>query len=160
MSIVEKLHKIQSSVSVIDKTGHNKFSGYDYVQLGGILERLNPLLNKLGLVLVQSVVESDCDYRPVSEKAYYSVARCVVETTLREVESGETITNLSSGFSMDKNGDKAAFKSITGARKYGLTMMFKVHWDSVEPEEDTPNFNIKKRSASPKHYAATDDDFF
>ena len=69
----------------------------------------------------------------------------MVETTLTDSESGEKVRNVSSGFAMDKNGDKALFKAITGARKYGLSMMFKAHWDSVEPEQDTPAPTASKK---------------
>jgi hypothetical protein len=136
-AILAKLHKIQSAVSHIEKAGENKFQGYKYIMLGTILEKVRNPLAEHGLVLTQSVVESKCDLQFNGEKAFYSVGYVKVSTTLLDVETGESISVESAGFSTDKNGDKAIFKAITGARKYGLSLLFKAHWDAVEPEDDS-----------------------
>ena len=151
MSINAKLQAVQDSLQVVDKQGVNAFQKYSYVMLGTILNDLNPLLVANKLVVTQSVEKSEANLE-FTDSCYYSIAHVTLLTTLTDSENGESVNIKSSGFASDKNSDKALFKAITGARKYGLTMMFKLHTDSVEPEEDTPSIGAKtsRKNATPK----------
>jgi hypothetical protein len=144
MSLLSKLHTVQSEVGKLDKAGENKFQGYKYVMLGTILEKLAPLLKANGLVVTQSVKQADSRIE-FTEKCYYSISSVTVETTVADTETGDKLTVVSSGFSTDKNSDKSVFKATTGARKYGLSLLFKAHWDAVEPEDDSQDEPALKR---------------
>ena len=158
MTVQTKLLLVQSELSTfVEKEGTNKFSHYDYVMLGTILSKIKPLLTKHQLTLTASVTEGDCKVE-FQTNTFYSIGSCKVETTLTDVETGEALTNASFGFATDKNGDKALFKAITGARKYGISTLLGLQWDSDdEPEKDTPDlspFESKKvvnRPASRKY---------
>jgi hypothetical protein len=116
--------------------------------LGTILSKIKPVLDKQKLILTASVVEGDCKIE-FQSNGFYSVANCKVETTLTDSETGESISNASFGFATDKNGDKALFKAITGARKYGVSCLFNLQWDADEPEVDTPDLNdVPKKAVS------------
>lgn len=158
MSINAKLKEIQTKVQTVEKQGENKFSHYSYVMLGTILNRVNSLFDEAGILVVQSEVSSTASLE-FTDNGYYSVGHVRLQTTATDVETGESITVESSGFAADKNGDKALFKATTGARKYGLTMLLKLHWDSVEPEEDTPAIGAKSKSTK-KPQASNSDAFF
>ena len=159
MSLQSKLHLVQSELSTfVEKEGTNTFSKYDYVMLGTILSKIKPVLTKHQLTLTASVVEGDCKLEFQNDKVFYSIGNCKVDTTLADVETGESLTNSSFGFATDKNGDKALFKAITGARKYGISTLLGLQWDSTdEPENDTPDLTItterpqsKRREVAPK----------
>jgi len=100
-----------------------------------MLVPLRPFLDELGLVLTQSTSPLSNELR-VIDSAYYTVSAVTCTTTVLDTESGEAYSVESVGFSADKNGDKAAYKAITGARKYGISSLFALEWFSVEPEDD------------------------
>lgn len=161
MNLHEKIQAVQDACQVVDKEGKNKFQGYAYVMLGTILNDINPLLVDNNLIITQSVEDSKCELSFIDDgAAYYSHAHVVVKTTVFDSESGDSLTVNSSGFAADKNGDKALFKAITGARKYGLTMMFKLHTDSVEPESDQPALSAKSSRKNTTSKAPANSNFF
>ena len=136
MSVYSKLHKIQSSIRSVAKNGVNNFQKYSYVTLNDILNAVRPSLSELGLVVFQSVESSEADIQFVDGKTYHSKARVHMTTTLVDIEDNTQISVGSVGFSTDKNGDKAAFKAETGARKYGLLKLFALDTQEAEPESD------------------------
>lgn len=142
----DKLLIIQSKISSIEKEGFNSFSKYSYVMLGTMLERIAPLLKELNLVLTFSEIESNADIIFTEDGKFYSKGYSVVEGTLTDVESGTQEKATASGFALDKNGDKALFKANTGARKYVVASLFRVHWDAVEPEDDEHDINNPKKA--------------
>ena len=162
MSLLIKLQLVQSELSTfVEKEGTNNFSKYNYVMLGTILSKIKPVLDKYKLVITSSVTEGECKLEFQSEKVFYSICSCVVETTVTDSESGEKLSNLSSGFSTDKNGDKALFKAITGARKYGVSCLFNLQWDSTdEPENDTPDLTITTKRPQGKRRDQPTDNFY
>lgn len=139
MTIQSKLFAIQSELHKIDKNGVNNFNKYSYVMLGDILDKIRPHLNKHGLTITQSVDHINSEFIN-TEKAYYTVSTCLCTTTLCDVETGEKIVNTCPGYSADKQGDKSMYKAITGARKYSLSTLFCLDWDSKEPEDDSDDY--------------------
>jgi len=155
MSLLIKLQSLQSELSTfVEKEGTNTFSKYDYVMLGTILSKIKPSLDKYKLILTASVTQAECHIE-FQSNGFYSIGNCKVETILIDSETDERISNCSYGFATDKNGDKALFKSITGARKYGISTLLVLQWDSDdEPEVDTPDLmDVPKKAvtkAAPK----------
>lgn len=133
--LLEKIYEVNKRVTCVDKGGTNTFNKYDYSRLGDILAPLRPLLTELGLVVVQSVTSLDNHVEEHGGK-FYTVSSVSCVTALHDIENGYSMTVNSVGFSMDVQGDKAAYKATTGARKYGMTMLFNLDWDAVEPEDD------------------------
>jgi hypothetical protein len=140
MSLLIKLQSLQSELSTfVEKEGENTFSKYTYVMLGTILSKIKPSLDKYKLILTASVTTAECHIE-FQSNGFYSIGNCKVETILIDSETDERISNCSYGFATDKNGDKALFKAITGARKYGISTLLGLQWDSDdEPEKDTPD---------------------
>jgi hypothetical protein len=136
MSVFTKLHSIQSQVQSVGKNGVNKFQHYNYVMLNDILDAVRPYLKELGLVVFQSTTTHNSRMEFVEEKTFYTTSEVHIDTTLVDIEDNTQITVGSVGFSSDKNGDKAAFKAETGARKYGLLKLFGLDTNEAEPEND------------------------
>lgn len=135
MNLKEKLLAVNKAVTKVDKGGTNNFSKYDYCRLGDILEPLRPHLQELGLIVVQSIEPID-NKLEFMDNGYYTVSSCACLTTVFDTDSDDSLSVSSTGFSTDKNGDKAAYKATTGARKYGISALFCLDWDAVEPEDD------------------------
>ena len=130
-----KIHAVNRRVTCIEKGGENKFAKYSYSRLGDILLPIRPLLTELGLVVTQSTSPID-NHVEEHDGKFYTVSSCSCVTTVYDTETGQSLSVNSVGFSMDKQGDKSAYKAITGARKYGVTSLFNLDWDAVEPEDD------------------------
>jgi hypothetical protein len=142
-NLLAKMVKVNGLVRVVEKGGENKFQKYSYTRLGDILHPLTPILFDLGLVVTQSTTILSHEVREFND-AFYSMSSVECITTLIDSESGESLSVKSVGFSMDKNNDKSVFKATTGARKYGITEMFNLSWDNVEPEDDRFDVNTTK----------------
>lgn len=140
--LLKKIHKVNQKISTVDKGGTNTFSKYNYTRLGDILSPLRPLLLEVGLVVTQSTDPIHNEITFDQEKGcYYTNSACTCLTKVYDIETGESLEVHSVGYSLDKNGDKAAYKAITGARKYGITSLFNLDWDAVEPEDDKYDSN-------------------
>lgn len=143
MSIQEKLYQVQVRVQRVEKSGNNTFSKYSYSTLADMLVPIRPYLDELKLTLVQSIEHIESGML-ITDGGYYSKASVQCTTILTDVETGESIEVKTPGFSSDKNGDKACYKAITGARKYGVSALFNLEWFSVEPED--PQYDDKRFS--------------
>jgi len=55
LNIYEKLSIVKSEIGVLSKTATNPFFKSKYLELGGILSALEPLLEKNGLLLLQAI---------------------------------------------------------------------------------------------------------
>lgn len=145
--LLSKIHKINEQVQCVEKGGKNSFAKYSYSRLGDILSPIRPLLTRFGLVVTQSTSPIHNNVEVIDSK-YYTSSACTCTTTVYDIESGQNISVESVGFSMDKAGDKAAYKAITGARKYGITELFNLDWDAVEPEDDRYDSNRPTRKSN------------
>ena len=141
MSIHDKLYAVQTKVQRVEKSGNNTFSKYSYSTLADMLTPIRPYLEAYHLTLTQSTEHIQTDI-VFTDGGYYSKASVECTTTLTDTETGESIQVKSPGFSADKNGDKACYKAITGARKYGISSLFNLEWFSVEPED--PQWDDKR----------------
>jgi hypothetical protein len=130
-----KLLMIQTELNKVDKGGTNDFNKYKYARLGDVLDALRPYLAIHKFVITQTyeLKENGVEW---TDKGHYSHATVIVITKLTDVETGEVITNSTPGFALDKNSDKALYKAMTGARKYGIVSMFNLDWDAQDPEND------------------------
>ena len=147
--LLSKIREINIRVQNIEKGGENKFAKYSYARLGDILSPIRPLLIEYGLVVTQSTQPID-NHIEVHDDKYYSVSSCTCVTTVYDTLSGTSLSVDSVGFAMDSKGDKACYKAITGARKYGITELFNLDWDAVEPEDDRYDDNRHETVKTPQ----------
>lgn len=139
-NLFKKIFKVQCSLQKIQKGGTNNFSKYEYARLGDVLDPLRPILFENGLYLVQTydMVDVSVDY---TDKGYHTKATVLCTTSVFDSdETGVHYSVKSIGFAMDKNGDKAVYKAMTGARKYGITSLFCLDWDATDPEDDSQEY--------------------
>lgn len=145
MSIYKKLLEMQKKVVGLgkDTAGHN----YKYVSGGKVLENLKPLMNELGLLLKQEIINVEkekIDYKIRSgEKSemWYGVN---FKFTWVDVETGETDVNMFYSSGMN-DWEKGLGSALTYAERYFLLKFFHISTD--EDDIDNPN---RKQPEQPK----------
>lgn len=130
------LFAAKQKMTAVEKGGRNQHDKYDYATLEDYMRVVRPCLEQHGLLLVTSAPTIDpIDGRQTSNgKPQYA---CYITLTLRVIhaESGEWIEATAQGEGQDR-ADKAAYKATTGARKYGVAMLFDLV-TTDDPELDT-----------------------
>jgi len=110
----------------VGKGGQNPHHRYNYARLEDYHEAIGDTLLELGVMLQDSVATAKVDG-----------GRAVVELITKAVhEDGSCAQVTSYGEGIDK-GDKAIYKAITGARKYGVAMLLGLV-TTDDPEKDSP----------------------
>lgn len=133
-AIGKKILAVMKEVGPIAKDAHNSFHKYDYVSDAAVVRAMRDAMINHGLVLIPSHTERRIDLE---------LTHLVVEYTLIDTDSGESIKSFAMGDGADK-GDKGIYKAMTGAEKYYLTKTFLI------PTEDDPEKESKAKSAMAK----------
>jgi hypothetical protein len=153
-AIAPALIAAKSEMSTVPKSGHNKFDNYEYATLEDFVAVAKPILAKHKLSVVTSVNKVESLQDRTTKNG--GIERCVrVECTMRILhESGEWIEGNAWGEGQDR-ADKAVYKAITGARKYGLASLLCLA-TSDDPERDgasqtpaAPSTAPAKKQAAP-----------
>lgn len=136
-STAKRLLAVQTEAKTVLKSGHNKFSHYQYATEGDYQNELKPLLNKHGLVLIPKGVQS------IDVKG--STVFITMKWLLGNVDNGKdthTFTFIGSGRDTEAKsadvGDKAVAKAMTMANKYMLAKVFQ-----LESEDDADKGDAK-----------------
>ena len=136
MTLIQKLVSVYEKIDHIDKTGHNKNQNYDFVRAADMVRAVRKALFELG-VYAEVNFTNERQYTIPREKApnapFAAVdVRC--DIVFHDSESTDTIHASGLGTGAD-TGDKAIYKAMTGAIKYGLRSAFLVP-DEADPEAD------------------------
>lgn len=130
-ALVRKLVEVMAVVDRIPKSGHNSFHNYDYTTEADVLEAVRGELARRCVLIVPCAVDSK--ETAVGEKGQ-RVFTQRMRFTAHDGETGETLSWEMYGQGSDAL-DKGAFKSTTGAVKYGLLKLFLVPTGD-DPERD------------------------
>jgi len=123
----------QEEMRGIEKTGRNEHQRYDYAKLEDYVRASRPILAKYGLAITKSVCGLHTLF--VKPKADKTETRVVVRLAIRIIhKSGQWVQAYSIGEGGDL-GDKAVYKSFTGARKYGIAAALNLA-TTDDPEAD------------------------
>jgi hypothetical protein len=128
-SIYEKVHLFQTGADPLKKDGKNPHFNKTYVTLSNALTNITPLLNAVGLVLLQPVIDG------------------VVKTVITDVESGEIIESsipLPSGLDAQKTGS-----AITYFRRYTLCSLLAIAFDE-DDDGNVASGNARQQTATVK----------
>lgn len=137
---MEALFKIKAELEKgIGKDKENKFSGYSYVSYEGLMKKLNPLLNQNKVFILPSLLKGDSFERQGKNWAFVTYEYKVF------IDNKEVTVFQCSGEAVDKNGDKAIYKAITGCHKYAYMSLFGIaSTDDPEADEDTDKPDLDK----------------
>lgn len=135
-NINKKLAAVISDGLSVGKTGFNNFHKYKYVTEADVVEAVRKAFIKHGLIY-QFSMEDVVQLTP-------ELCRSKIKFTIIDVDSGEQYESIVFGDGQDK-GDKAVYKSITGAQKYFLLKTLLIATgDDAEADE-----SVDARAAAP-----------
>lgn len=153
---------IVANRSPLQATGKNSGQNYAYADSADILAAIMPFVKQVGLSLRLSEVESKVEFishwDDEEGKFVFLVSSYVVaEAILLDPETNEEIRSKASSHAVDRNGDKAQAKALTGAYKYCLRYLFLLATggDSEADEHDVANKG--SRSTRSKRGSVDDD---
>lgn len=119
------------------KSGVNTFDKYRYANLEDYLAAVKQPLADNGLILYAEMVgEPHFAERTTAKGNQETVCRVLVRTFVVHAESGGKVSADTWGEGQDRM-DKAIYKAITGARKYGVAMLFGIY-TTDDAEETRP----------------------
>ena len=137
MSIYKKLLEMQKRVVGLGKD--TKSFGYQYVSGGKVLENLKPIMNEVGLLLKQEIIDVQrerVDYRAKSGEKSEMLYSVKFKFTWVDTETGETDENMFYSSGMN-DWEKGLGSALTYAERYFLLKYFHINTD--EDDIDNPN---------------------
>ena len=145
--IAHALAQAQASFKDVAKSKENTYDRYRYAQLEDYRDAIVAGLGTFGLSITTSVDEiTRLEDRPTKNGGTEHAVQ--VKLTQRIIhESGEWIETVVYGEGQDR-GDKAIYKAITGARKYGLAAALNLA-TSDDPENDDQPPKPKQQAQPP-----------
>jgi hypothetical protein len=153
MGIYQKLLKIQQKINGLgkDKTTYS----YKYVTGSKVLGEIKPLMNELGLLLKQEVIEienSRQDYKTKNGDKSEILSKVMMRFTWVDVETGETDVNLF-GANGQNDWEKGLGSALTYAERYFLLKYFHIATDEDDIDNDQRKTTepVKKEVFNEKH---------
>lgn len=134
-SLVAKLVEIVKEIDHVEKAGRNDFQKYNYVRAADVAWLVRKALSDRNVYLVSDVVEIR-NYEIPAREGVMQAVDVKMEFSFHDADEPTTppIVLHSYGTGTDK-GDKAVYKAMTGALKYGLRHAFIIP-DESDPEAD------------------------
>jgi hypothetical protein len=135
MHLVAKLADIVREIDHVEKSGRNDFQKYNYVKAADVAWLVRKALSERNIYLVSDVVEIR-NYEIPAREGVMQAVDIKMQFSFFDGDAPETapIVLHSFGTGTDK-GDKAVYKAMTGALKYGLRHAFLIP-DESDPEGD------------------------
>lgn len=147
MSLYQKILELQKSISYVQKDKKNDHFKYKYVSESALVDKCMKEINGAGLIVLPSLTNLavlDICGKPSATVNYsYRVI---------DVESKEEVTMDAGGF---EQGDKCAFKAMTGANKYFLLRFLQIATGD-DPEKEEKPAAAKKEGITDKQNADLD----
>jgi hypothetical protein len=142
-ALTKKLVAAMKAIDAVGKQGKNERQDYKYVKAADVAREVRPVLIENGIGFSYSVISTERWERtnPTTGGILYFVEINVL-LTFTDEQTGESLTVQGLGWGMDP-GDKAPYKAMTGALKYGLRMNFIIP-DELDPENDSPKNGVAK----------------
>jgi hypothetical protein len=127
--LMPALAEARAEIGAVEKQGYNEHHKYAYTKLEDVIVAIAPALNKHGLAVSGSIT----DFKIPEKKENLVIVSMTHRLT--HVKSGQWIEADAIGSGADSQ-DKAAYKAMTGARKYGLCMLLNLMTDHRRVRED------------------------
>ena len=135
MKVAAKLFKIQEEVITVSKTSENPHFKSKYFDINKLIETINPLLTKNGLLLTQPMSINDAGAQLVS-------------TVITDIESGETMES-TAFVPLDNNPQKMG-SAISYQRRYTLQSLLGLQAVDDDGEAATGRKTPAKKAAAKK----------
>jgi len=134
-SLVRKLAEIVQEMDSVEKRGENKFQNYKYVKAADVAWAVRKALSERNIYLVSDMVHIR-NYEIPAKEGVMQAVDVTMEFSFFDGDDPKTTPLVfhAYGTGTDK-GDKAVYKAMTGALKYGLRHAFLIP-DESDPEAD------------------------
>jgi len=144
-AVYARIQEVMAEVARIgiNKTGVNQEQNYRFRSVDAVYEVMNPILTKVGLVMVPRMLSSSRTESVSKSGTLLFTSVVEAEFDFVAVSDGSKHTARTIGEGRD-SGDKATNKAMSAAFKYALLMTFVVplfghdEGDSTSPEETGP----------------------
>lgn len=133
-NLAKKLSIVMSKIKRIPKNGYNAFHKYKFATESDVSDSVREWLSEQNITFVPSVISHTTREHTNAKGNKEYIATVMVQFTFMDGDSGETISFNMAGEGQDA-GDKAVYKAITGATKYGLMKFFLIPTGD-DPESD------------------------
>jgi len=144
MSLYQKILELQKEVTHVSKDSTNTHFRYKYVSESHLIDKVMEAFSAKGLIVIPDLVEMrtfELLGKPATEVLY--------EYTVIDVETGESLKSRAGGM---EQGDKCAFKAMTGANKYYWLRFLQISTGDDPEKEEPKKETWKERRA--RHEAA------
>jgi len=135
-NLLQKLSEVVTAIDHVEKAGRNDFQKYNYVKAADIARAVRAELSARNIYLVSDVTEIR-NYEIPAREGVMQAVDVKMEFSFFDGENLNVapVVLHAWGTGTDK-GDKAVYKAMTGALKYGLRNAFLIP-DESDPEGDT-----------------------
>lgn len=135
LNLLQKLAEVVAEIDNVEKRGRNEFQKYAYVKAADVAWLVRKALSSRNVYLVADVVEVR-NYEIPAREGVMQAVDIKMQFSFFDGDAPEVppIVLHSYGTGTDK-GDKAVYKAMTGALKYGLRHAFLIP-DESDPEAD------------------------
>jgi len=143
LNLLQKLASIVAEIDHVEKSGRNTFQNYNYVKAADVAWLVRKALSSRNIYLVSDVVEVRNYTIPAKENTVMQAVDVRMEFSFFDGDSPATLPIVTHawGTGTDK-GDKAIYKAMTGALKYGLRHSF------IIPDESDPEADVETDKAT------------
>ena len=135
LNLLQKLAEVVAEIDNVEKRGRNEFQKYAYVKAADVAWLVRKALSSRNVYLAADVVEVR-NYEIPAREGVMQAVDIKMQFSFFDGDAPEVppIVLHSYGTGTDK-GDKAVYKAMTGALKYGLRHAFLIP-DESDPEAD------------------------
>lgn len=149
MKVYHVMHAVMSEVGAIEKSRTNPQQGYKFRGIDEVLEALQPLFVKHGLICTQEVLHHEREVLPTKSGGSMVSVRLKVKHTYTCVEDGSQAFATTWGEAMD-SGDKASNKAMAAALKYSHCFSFTIPTREAELDSETQSPEVEGRPLAPR----------
>lgn len=146
-NLFQKLAEVVTAIKHVEKRGTNTFQKYSYVKAADIANAVRGELSERNIYMISDVVEARNYTIPAKEGVMQAVDVRVAFTFVDGDSQNSRVSFSAWGTGTDK-GDKAVYKAMTGALKYGLRNAFLIP-DELDPEGDVEESTTVRPQATP-----------
>lgn len=148
LNIYQKLLEVQKRVVGLGK--NQKSFNYDYVTGAKVLDNIKPIMNEVGLILKQEIINlthERIDYKSKNSEKSEILYTAELLFTWVDVETGEKDENRFAASGMN-DWEKGVGSILTYAERYFLLKYFHIKTD--EDDIDNPNRKPDDNTSEPK----------
>ena len=146
--------KAMEDIGAIGKDSVNKQQGFKYRGIDAVMNGLNPVLRKYGLVLTPEVLNHQREERQTSSGGRLIYSILTMRYTMYAPD-GSSVSAVVIGEGMD-SGDKASNKAMSVAMKYAMFQLFCIPTEEmIDPDSETPPESAPAQKAPAAQTAPT-----